>query len=369
MAKWVHASPLPIFSVLVSRHGKLVFELYTSNIDRDAAHEQWSVTKSFVSALVGIAIDEKFIRDVDESVVDALPEGLFPSPADRDRFKAITVKELLGMSALNTPGTLLKHGHYESADLERHKKFFAADNRVRFALGSPLVDNPGTTFVYNAEGPAILSGIVSYATHETLFEYGQKHLFAPMEFKNHEWTSQDRSGIDYGGSGLRLRPIDMQKFGILYLQHGSWKGKPLVPKAWADESFVPYMRLSPKAKSPEYGWFWWQQRFKKWTGHVARGLRGQRIFVFPAQDVVVTMTADLDDEQENSMKSLLVDDYVAPSLEHGASGRSSEPPPALAAELAKTLQTAWHTNHSGYDPRNFPSVAHHAKHSAVVAPP
>jgi CubicO group peptidase (beta-lactamase class C family) len=91
LSQWIRDSPIPVFSILISRNGKLVFELYTSSIDRDAAHYLMSVTKSVLSALLGIAIDRRAIRSVDDSVSDLLPRPLFASDADFERFRNVTL--------------------------------------------------------------------------------------------------------------------------------------------------------------------------------------------------------------------------------------------------------------------------------------
>src|SRR5580698_8158704 len=104
LATWLRDHPdVPIFSLLVSRNGKLVFELYTGSIDREAAHYLMSTTKAFVAALIGIAIDKKLVAGVDVAIADALPAEAFPSADDRERFRRVTLADVLGMSALDTP--------------------------------------------------------------------------------------------------------------------------------------------------------------------------------------------------------------------------------------------------------------------------
>ena len=97
-------------------------------------------------------------------------------------------------------------------------------------------------------------GALQYVTGKGALEFAEEALFRPLDFRNYEWMHQDVSGIDNGGYGLRLRPIDMQKFGILYLHHGNWNGKQLISKNWVDSSFEPWNRsrivpsIAPKAK-------------------------------------------------------------------------------------------------------------------------
>jgi CubicO group peptidase (beta-lactamase class C family) len=365
LAKWVRDAPVHLYSLLISRHGKLVFELYTSSIERDAAHYLMSATKSVASALVGIAIDQHLLRDADESIAEALPESVFPSPKDRARFRSVRIKDLLSMSALDTPDPPRVN---TPEALARSREVRAAHDRVRFVLGQPIVESPGTTFLYNDEGPILVTGILSYATHGTALDFAEKNLFQPMAFRNYEWMHQDDAGIDNGGYGLRLRPIDMQKFGLLYLRHGAWGGTQLVSQAWVDRSFQPSIRSRASAPAPDYGWFWWSTHYGAWRAHEANGWRGQRILVFPDQDVVVTMTGDMTDPEEKTMTVRPVSAYVIPSVEHGSSGRT-EPLPEIKAEMARVLDEVHRAPSrapAAAEPRMIPTVARKSVHHGAA---
>src|SRR5262249_44099705 len=148
--------------------------------------------------------------------------------------------------------------------------------------------------------PMIAGGIVQYATKRSLLDFGRNALFDLMEFKNEEWMHQDASGFDNASYGLRLRPIDMQKFGILYLNEGCWAGRQLLSKDWVSTSFTPWMKSKPDLHEANYGWYWWVDRFASgWVGHTANGWKGQRITVVPGQGMVVTMTGIIEDGTED----------------------------------------------------------------------
>ena len=285
-----------------------------------------SVTKSFVSALLGIAIDAHLVAPADTSLADALPAGAFPSDADRERMRAVTIKDLLGMSALDTPDPPRDNSPPAQA---RQRAFFAADNRARFALGQPVLAAPGKTFLYTDIGPAIASGLISYATHQTALHFAEDHLFGPLGFRNYEWMHQDASGLDNGGYGLRVRPIDMQKLGILYLQHGMWNGRQLVSRAWVDASWTPWVHTHAASPEPQYGWYWWALSFgPHWAAHAAEGWKGQRIIVIPEQDLVITITAYLEDGSEAATTKRIVERWIAPAVERAAD-------PAYVADAAR----------------------------------
>jgi CubicO group peptidase (beta-lactamase class C family) len=346
LTEWIRDNPLPIFSVLISRHGKLVYELYTSGIERERAHYLMSVTKSVVSALVGIALGE---RSPETSIVELLPGALFGDASNRERFRSVTVKDVLGMAALDAPDPPRVN---TPEAVERLRAFIAAPNRVRFALTQALLLRGA--FQYNDVGPAIAAGIVQYTAKKSSLAFADEKLFGPMGFRNQEWMHQDGDGLDGGGYGLRLRPIDMQKFGILYLQGGRWNGRQLVPRAWVERSFTPWNRSHPGA--PDYGWFWWAVRFASGAvAHVANGWKGQRIAVFPDEGLVLTMTACIEDGHEEAFFAHIIDAFVHPAT-HAA---PLPPAPEKRARLQRVLDEARAQKRVGswIEPRMVPQVA------------
>jgi CubicO group peptidase (beta-lactamase class C family) len=329
------AGHAPIFSILISRHGKLVYELYTSSLGRDDAHYLMSATKSVMSALVGIAIDQHLLTGLDESIADALPATLFASPAEVERFRPVTIKDVLGMSALDAPVT--PHQKTPEARARSHD-FVTSDNRVRFALSQPLLPNPGTDYLYTDVTPALAAGLVAYTAHESVFDFAQRTLFGPLGFRNAEWMHVDPAGLDNGAYGLRLRPIDMQRFGLLFLHHGEWGGRQLLSPAWVDVSFTPWIPSKPGLHEPNYGAYWWTNRYGKgWMAHMAQGWKGQYIAVFPEQDVVVTMTSSFEDGTEGEVFRGIVTHYVKPAVEVGG-GAPRRQDKEAAAELARLLE-------------------------------
>jgi CubicO group peptidase (beta-lactamase class C family) len=326
----------PIFSILVSRHGRLVYEAYTSSLGRDHAHYLMSVTKSVLSALVGAAVDRGLLPAPDQPLASVFPPRLFASEEDRARFRALTLAQVLGMSALDSPDP---PRDMSPAAVLRHRRFNEAENRARFALTQPLLGEAGTAFQYNDVTPTLASAAISYATHRTALEFGQEVLFGPLGFRNVEWMHQDRSGLDVGGYGLRLRPIDMQKLGNLYLAGGVWNGQQLLSRAWVDRSFTPWNR-SHRGGRVDYGWFWWQRDYGPgFVAGVASGWKGQRIAVFRDKALVVTMTACFEpraDEPglDEKVFEEVVRRYVAPAV---VADRDAPSDPVLNAELKGLL--------------------------------
>ena len=361
LTNWIRDNKPPIFSVLISRDGKLVYELYSSSLDRDEAHYVMSITKSFTSALVGIAIDRKILPGVDAPLSKVLPQFLYAEKADSARFANVTIKDVLGMSALDAD----EPPHATTPeDVQRGKDFLASKNRTAFALTQKTLPNPGVSYQYNDITPQLATGMLEYATGKTALQFAQDALFGPLGFRNQEWMHEDATGIDNGAYGLRIRPIDMQKFGILYLRDGLWNGRQLVSKAWVELSFQPWIRAQPKLRQPNYGWYWWKDNFGAgWAAHVANGWKGQRIAVIPEQQMVVTVTGDVEDG--NAVEDKLFDDimrnFIVPASTQPKGG---QPDPKVTAALAAALAQVWAENliPPKAEKRMIPSIIPKEKH-------
>ena len=142
---------------------------------------------------------------------------------------------------------------------------------------------------------------------------------------------EDPAGIDNGAYGRRLRPVDMQKFGLLYLNGGCWEDQQLLPRDWVQLSFEPWIRSQPRLQSPDYGWYWWQRQWEGgWLAHIADGWKGQRIAVFPEQKIVLSMTAIMD-----SGEAAAFSEIVGRFATHLLDGRAAGDP--TATELAAAL--------------------------------
>jgi CubicO group peptidase (beta-lactamase class C family) len=333
---------------------KLVFELYTSGFTRDEAHYLMSTTKSVTSALVGAALDRGLLPGTDTALTDLLPAALFGAPTNRARFRDISLKDVMGMSALDAEVPPFADS---PVAVSRGKQFSAAPNRVVFALTQALLPTPGVSYQYNDITPVLAGGAVQYATGKRLFDFATETLFAPMGFKNAEWMHQDGRGLDLPSYGLRLRPIDMQKFGILYLNHGVWNGRRLLSEHWVDTSWTPYMHTGPSVTPgyDNYGWFWWQRDDWGTRVHWTSGWRGQFIAAMPDYDAVFTMTAYIQTGDEGAALGSLMTEYVIPALAHGDASED----PGLADVLTRKLAAvnADQRMPANPEPRMVPSVA------------
>jgi CubicO group peptidase (beta-lactamase class C family) len=350
LTEWVRDTDVDVFSILVSRNDKLVYELYTSRFTRDDAHYIMSATKSFLSTLIGIAIDAHLLPEPSTPISQLLPARIFPSDAQRARFATVTLKDVLGMSALDAP--VPPHLVNDETNA-RAEAFRTAPNRAAFALTQNLLPAPGTSFQYTALTPLLATGALEYASHQSAFELATTWLFQPLGFRNAEWMHEDAAGIDNGSYGLRVRPVDMQKLGMLFDDGGVWRGQRIVSEAWVTQSFSPWIRSKPSLLRPNYGWYWWEYHYGPWTAHVANGWKGQRIAVVREERLVITMTGVLEKDEEQIFAKVV--QFVQ------AANRGAPLPPqpdavaTLRARLSEVSQKSCVPR--GVESRMVPSIA------------
>jgi len=208
-----------VLSFMVVRHGRIVYEKYYRGNNQDSPVVVYSVTKSVISALTGIAIREGYLANIAQKLTDIFPQ-YFNGNSD-PRKREITLKHLLTMTA-----------GLEVADDEAWMK---STDGCKYVIDRPLVHNPGQKFDYNNGLTNLMSVILTKTTGMTTREFADKHLFGPLGITNYTWA-RGPQGYYIGGWGLRLTPRDMAKFGYLYLREGMYNGQQIVPRQWVQES-------------------------------------------------------------------------------------------------------------------------------------
>jgi CubicO group peptidase (beta-lactamase class C family) len=305
---------LNIHSVLIIKDGVLVLDEYFAGasynrsytrFDKDSLHSLHSVTKSYTSALVGIAIDQGHIASVDDKISTYLPEyaDVFEG-SERD---SIRIKHLLAMTA----GLYWDEWTYPYDDIRNtHVALALSSDPVRYALELPIVAAPGTVFQYNSGISITLGRIVHNATGLTTDAFAEQYLFGPLGITDYYWYSYPDGTFQTGG-GLWLRPRDMAKFGMLYLNRGRWGEEQVVSASWVDES------VQQHAPGVGYGYQWWLGYYgvggQVIEGYSARGRGGQYIFVLPGANLVVVFTGWNDNELAGQAFEMLRN-YVLTSL-------------------------------------------------------
>ncbi|HSL67018.1 MAG TPA: serine hydrolase [Actinomycetota bacterium] len=272
----VRPSFIQLHSLLIIRRGSAVLDAYAYPYDGSTYHDLASVTKSYVSTLIGVAATQGKL-DLDAPVVSFFPDRQI---AHRDeRKERITVRHLLSMSS-----GLDCSDREDEITLRQMRK--SAD-WVQFALDLDMVAEPGTTFAYCSPGMHLLSAILHQATGMSALEFARANLFAPLGIDEAYWPS-DPQGITFGWGDLALHPRDAAKLGFLYLHGGEWDGRQVVSRGWAAEATSPQVRTG---RADDYGYGWWvSQPGDEMRSFRADGTGGQRILVVPSLDLVVTTT-------------------------------------------------------------------------------
>lgn len=270
---------LPVHSLLIARHGRLVLDAYFAPFADGQTHEVYSVTKSVVSTLVGMAMRERRISDLRTPVLAMLPETEIANDPLKQR---LTLAHMLTMtSGLDCRGN--GSGNFLQA-MEQSRHW------TQFALERQLVSSPGSTFAYCAGNMQVMSAVLSRALGESAADFARHELFAPLGIEQVSWAS-DRDGVSHGFSDLKMQPRDMAKLGLLWLHRGVWEGRQIVPAAYLASAFSPHADVDAYAK---YGYGMWVYPYRGHAGGApdieANGFGGQRIAVIPSQDMVVVIT-------------------------------------------------------------------------------
>jgi CubicO group peptidase (beta-lactamase class C family) len=266
-----------LHSFMLLRHGHVVAEGWWSPYHAQAPHSLFSLSKSFTSTAVGLAISEGKLS-LDDSLLQFFPEDAPPEPSNN--LKAMRVSDLLRMS------TGQQTEPARRPDQPWTKTF----------LAHPVPFKPGTHFLYNTSATYMLSAIVQKVTGVTVLEYLRPRLFEPLGIEHPTWETSPQ-GITAGGYGLSIRTEDIARFGQLYLQKGKWQGKQLVPEAWVKAATARQTSNGSNPKSDwdqGYGYQFWRCRHGAYRGD---GAFGQYCVVLPEQDAVIAITSGVRDMQ------------------------------------------------------------------------
>jgi len=322
MTDSIRAHPdLNVHALLIEHDGRLVYEEYFSgkderwgeplgviNFTRETKHDLRSVTKSVVSALVGIAVSSGAIRSLDTPLVDYFPEYKELQVPERRR---ISIRHALAMSAGFEWNEEVPYTNPKNDEIV----MIRSRNPMRYVLSRPIVAPPGTRWRYNGGTTQALGTIVQRATKQPLADYARTVLFSPIGITDFEWVG-DLAGVPSAASGLRLRPRDLARFGSLYLHEGQWGGRQIIPSAWVYESTRRQMSFPGGWRG--YAYQWWHTCYQTPSGVVevptAVGNGAQRVFLLRARKTVVTvMCGRYNDFSADPTERLLLD-YIIPAL-------------------------------------------------------
>ncbi len=262
-------------SFMLVRHGQVIAECWWKPESAEKPHVLYSLSKSFTSTAVGLAVAEGKLS-IDDPVLKFFPDDAPAEPSDK--MKAMRVRDLLTMST----------GHQYEPKLTPDEPW------VKSFLAHPVEHKPGAHFLYNSAGTYMCSAIVQKQTDQTVLDYLKPRLFEPLGIEGAEWSTSPQ-GISAGGWGLFLKTEDIAKFGQLYLQKGQWNGRQLVPAAWIEQATSKQVSNGSdptKDWDQGYGFQFWRCRHGAFRGD---GAFGQFCVVLLEQDAVVAITADTKD--------------------------------------------------------------------------
>jgi CubicO group peptidase (beta-lactamase class C family) len=264
-------------SFMLVRHGNVVAEGWWTPYGPQSPHSLYSLSKSFTSTAVGLAIAEGKLK-LDDEVLKFFPDDAPSEPSSN--LKAMRVSDLLRMNT----------GHQSEPPRKADEPW------TKTFLAHPVPFKPGTHFLYNTSATYMQSAIVQKVTGQTVLDYLTPRLFEPLGIEHPTWETSPQ-GISTGGYGLSIRTEDIAQFGQLYLQKGKWHGKRLVPESWIDAATA---RQTSNGSNPGsdwdqgYGYQFWRCRHGAYRGD---GAFGQFCIVLPEQDAVIAITSGLRDMQ------------------------------------------------------------------------
>lgn len=330
LSKWIRDQNLDIRSLLVVKDGKLVFERYSNNLDRDYNYELYSETKTVTSLLAGMLIaDGRISLDDDmKTVLSAYRPDLKDLLADKGNVK---LRHLLSMSS----GL-----HYDFNPVD-DPIYYGSPDRLKLVAGTTHRVPPGTDFEYTDVNPVIVAAMLSAAAGEPIQQYAEEKLFKPLGMKNYAWDRADDKGLVSAGWGLRLRPVDLAKLGELIMHGGKWQGKQVVPADWIKQMTTP-------VAARDFGYFIWLHHIVDTENDIdMMGFKGQFVTMLPESKAVVVMTSMLPIEgglrHAKNVRVFrdVVNDFVIPALHPKEAVKASDAEhKALTTELALSEKSA-----------------------------
>ncbi|MEZ6137765.1 MAG: serine hydrolase [Pirellulaceae bacterium] len=303
-------------SFMLVRHGQVVAEAWWAPEAADKPHVLWSLSKSFTSTAVGLAVAEGKLS-IDDRVIDFFPDETPEEPSEN--LKSMRVRDLLTMST----------GHQDEVNLRDQTHW------RRAFLSHPVPHKPGTHFRYNTPATYMLSAIMQKVTEQKVVDYLQTRLFTPLGIAPPKWDTSPED-VSLGGYGLYLCTEDIAKFGQLYLQKGKWNGKQLIPENWIAQATSKQVSNGSDPQrdwDQGYGFQFWRCRHNAFRGD---GKDGQFCIVLPDLDAVVAITANTRNMQSELN---LVWEHLLPAIHPEPLKENPEDLAALQAAISKLTAT------------------------------
>ena len=285
--------------LIILHEDRILLERYDHGHSAEGTHIAWSVSKSFLSAIFGIAVEEGYIRDILQPVTDYVPE------LEGSGYDSVPIKHVLQMSS--GVGFNEDYGDPES-DINRMGRVLATGTSLlEFAGTLERVREPGTLQHYVSIDTQVLGMVLTRATNTSISDYMSEKLWKPLGMESQAYWTVDGTGMEMAFGGLNASLRDFVRFGRLYLHDGNWNGKQIVPEAWVRASTSPDAPHVMPGKKPGttnrmgYGYQWWLP--EDWRGDfMALGVYNQMIYVDPNSRLVIAKHSANRDFQRNDFE-------------------------------------------------------------------
>lgn len=299
--------------LLIIKNGYLIAEEYYNGYDETMPHNIKSVSKSFLSAITGIALQQGYMDSLEEKVLNYFPEYIYPGMDPRKY--DITIRHLMTM----------RMGIRGEADNNYavYWEFYNSDNWIKKTIEDTLIDNPGAKMHYNTFQTHLLSAIITKATQRTTLDYATNVLFNPMKIDIDSWE-RGPQGYYFGGNSMHFTPREMAVLGYLYLNNGKINGSQIIPADWVDLTLSPSTDLPHpnewgEFKNYNYAYLWWLGQIGGYDMYMGYGYGGQFVVVFPSLNLIVVSTArnEVDPDTSTIQEWEIFDiiaDFIIPSI-------------------------------------------------------
>ncbi|GAA3584954.1 serine hydrolase [Snuella lapsa] len=298
-----------LHSVVLVKNNQLVLEEYFNDHEADQPHDLRSASKSIRSILLGIAIDNGFIYNINDPIAKYLKIPVPQKHLDV-RKEEITIKHLLTMSSG------LDCNDWDNKSKGQEDKVYKKKDWLQYTLDLPMVNTPGEVSHYCSMGVVLVAEIISRTSGMSINEFADKYLFKPLGINNLKWGHTANKEVIASAKRLYMTSRDMAKIGQLVLNKGKWNGEQIVSKKWIEESTTPKTKIT----GIDYCYLWWNIPFnidkRTIISKTATGNGGQYIMIIPDLELVAVFTGGAYNSQKDKLAFTIMKDIILPSIEH-----------------------------------------------------
>lgn len=274
-----------ITSIVVLKQDSILVEEYYNGSNRDSRHDVRSVGKTFASTILGMAIADSHLRSEKQQL------GEFYQLSDFAHYDAR--KETITLSDLMTMSSAFEGNDSDPASPGNEELMYPTDDWVRFALDLPLKPLAEQQWQYFTAGVVVLGDVLHQNVPGGLEAYAESKLFTPLGISSQLWQHTPQ-GVANTAGGIRMTSLDFAKYGQLYANKGRWNGQQILPEDWVDKSFTRHLAITDRPEE-YYGYLFWNKTYsagnRELETYYCAGNGGNKIFVFPEDNLVVVVTA------------------------------------------------------------------------------